>query len=387
MKKNIYKKSLELHKKLKGKIELLSKVPVTTRDELSLAYTPGVAAVSQAIAEKKERVWELTSRGSWVAIVTDGTAVLGLGDIGPEAALPVMEGKAVLFKEFGGVNAFPICLATKDPDEIVAAVKMIEPSFAGINLEDISAPRCFEIEARLKKELSIPVFHDDQHGTAIVVTAGLLNAAKVVGKSMHELNVVVHGAGAAGIAVTKMLVGHGVSDIILIDRKGIISRGRGGLTDIKKEISKITNKKNISGGLADAVKGADVFIGVSAPDVLSAKMVRTMAHDPIIFALANPVPEIMPEEALKAGAAVVATGRSDYPNQVNNVLAFPGVFRGVLRCRAASITEEMKRAAAHALANALPNPTRDRILPDPLDRTIPEIIAVAVEKAYKIKKR
>ena len=373
--------SLELHRRLKGKIELKPKAPIVTREDLSLMYTPGVADVCLAIAEDVSRVWEYTSRGNWVAVVSDGTAVLGLGDIGPEAALPVMEGKAVLFKEFANVDAFPIVLNTKDPDEIVRVVKAISPSFGGINLEDISAPNCFEIERRLKEELDIPVFHDDQHGTAIVVQAGLINALKLTGKNWESLRVVVNGAGAAGMTITNMLVAQGVKDIVLVDSKGIIGRGRTDLNPYKQKIATQINPDNLVGGLAEAIRGRDVFIGVSKGNIVSPEMIASMNKDSIVFALANPVPEIMPDVAKKAGARIVATGRSDFPNQVNNVLAFPGVFRGALDARAPQITDAMKRAAAIALAAHVTQPTDDMIIPDPLDKSVAEAVARAVREA------
>ena len=378
---DIYQESLALHKKLKGKIALAPKAHIETRHDLSLMYTPGVAEVCREIAKDKEKMWEYTSRRNWVAVVTDGSAVLGLGNIGPEAGMPVMEGKAVLFKEFADVDAFPICLATQDVDEIVETVVRIAPSFGGINLEDISAPRCFEVEERLKKLLDIPVFHDDQHGTAVVVLAGLMNAAKITGRTMNSLKIIVNGAGAAGVAVAKLLVSVGVRDIVMVDTKGIVTSRRENLTPDKRALLSFTNPYDIHGSLADAVKGRDVFIGVSAPGVLTEDMIRTMAADPIIFAMANPTPEIMPDIAKAAGAAVVATGRSDFPNQVNNVLAFPGIFRGVLDIGAKTITEAMKIAAAEALAAYVINPTSDYIIPDCLDKQVASAVAEAVKKA------
>jgi malate dehydrogenase (oxaloacetate-decarboxylating) len=370
--------TIELHKKLRGKIALRPKFPLTSRNDLSLAYTPGVGAVSKAIADHPDRVWELTSRGNWVAVVSDGSAVLGLGNLGPLAALPVMEGKAMLFKEFADVDAFPICLSTQNVEEIIAAVKHIAPSFGGINLEDISAPRCFEIERRLQEELDIPVFHDDQHGTAIVVLAALLNAVKVTGRTFQHLRIVVSGAGAAGASVARILLSQGVQDIVVVDSRGILSRDRTDLNDEKRELVKITNRKNTSGTLKEAMKGQDVFIGVSAPGIVTSDMVKEMASDPIIFAMANPVPEIMPDEARKGGAAIVATGRSDFPNQVNNVLAFPGIFKGALAVRAPKITKEMQLAAAMALAAYVSEPSVNQILPDPLDRSVAQAVARAV---------
>lgn len=377
---NIAERALELHKTHKGKIALQPKISVASREELSLAYTPGVAAVSSAIADDVNMVWEYTSRGNWVAVVSDGSAVLGLGNIGPEAALPVMEGKAVLFKEFAGIDAFPICLNTQNVDEIVTIISAIAPSFAGINLEDISAPRCFEVEERLKKILDIPVMHDDQHGTAIVVLAGLLNAARVARKNMSDLRIVINGAGAAGTAVAYLLLRAGVQDIIVIDSKGILSRERGDLLGAKQALSEKTNIQHISGTLADAVKGSDVFIGVSKPGVLTKDMIRAMAADPIIFALANPVPEISLEEARAAGARIMATGRSDAPNQVNNALAFPGIFRGALDAHLREITEDMKLAAAHAIATCVPNPTTDRFIPSVFDKNVVQKIVEAIRK-------
>ena len=370
--------ALDLHKAHKGKIEIASKVPIVTRDDLSCAYTPGVAAVSREIALHPETVWDYTSRGNWVAIVTDGTAVLGLGDIGPAAALPVMEGKAVLFKEFGGVDAFPVCLDTKDPDEIVAIVQALAPSFGGINLEDISAPRCFQIEERLKACMDIPVFHDDQHGTAIVVLAGLLNASRVALKEISSLKVVINGAGAAGTAIARLLLFYGVRDIVVVDSKGILSTERGDMNPDKLDLASVTNLRRLSGTLSDALAGSDVFIGVSAPGVLTGDLIKTMAGDPIIFALANPTPEIMPEEARAAGVRFIATGRSDYPNQINNVLAFPGLFRGVLDARCTAITDDMKIAAAHAIAACVPAPSEEEFMPSTLDKNVAQAVATAV---------
>lgn len=373
------KQSLELHRKLKGKIALLPKMRVEKREDLSLLYTPGVAAPSVEIGKDKEKVWEYTSRGNWVAIVTDGSAVLGLGNLGPEAALPVMEGKAILFKELAGVDAFPICLNTQDPEEIIETVCRIAPSFGGINLEDIAAPKCFEIEERLKEKLDIPVFHDDQHGTAIVVLAALMNATRVLGREFSQLRITISGSGAAGIAIAKLLLSQGVKDLIMVDSKGIISRDRNDLNDSKKELLILTNKENRSGNLSEAMKKRDVFIGVSAPGIVTQEMVHSMNPEPIIFAMANPIPEIMPEEARKAGAALVASGRSDFPNQINNVLAFPGVFRGVFDSGKHAITEEIKLVAAKALAAYVEHPTLEKILPDPLDRHVSEVIAEAIK--------
>lgn len=383
---DVYEKSLELHEKSKGKLSVVSKVKVENRDDLSLAYSPGVAEPCRKIAGNKEDVYKYTSKGNLVAVVTDGTAVLGLGDIGPEAALPVMEGKCVLFKEFGDVDAIPICLDTKDTEEIIRTVKLIAPGLGGINLEDISAPRCIEIETRLKQELDIPVFHDDQHGTAIVVAAGLINALKVVNKKIEDIKVVVNGAGAAGSSIIKLVKKLGAKEIIAIDRVGILRRSDKDKYDFsKKELAEITNSKDIAGGLADAIVGADVFIGVSAPNVLSKDMVRSMNKDAIVFAMANPTPEIMPEEALEAGAAIVGTGRSDYPNQINNVLVFPGLFKGALRAKSKKITEEMKIAAAEGLASLIKDEElrKDYIIPDPFDKRVAEAVATAVEKIAK----
>lgn len=371
--------ALDLHKKHPGKIALDVVTPITKREDLALAYSPGVAEPCKIIAENPEAVWEYTARGNWVAVVSDGTAVLGLGDIGPEAGLPVMEGKAVLFKEFAGVDAFPIVLNTKDVDEIVETVKRFAPTFGGINLEDISAPRCFEIEERLKEELDIPVFHDDQHGTAIVTLAALINAAKLTNRAFADMKVVISGAGAAGVAIANILLAKGVQNIIAVDSRGIISSQRDNLNEAKQRLLQVTNPENIDGSLTDAMNGADVFIGVSAAGIVSQEMVRSMAADPIIFAMANPVPEIMPQEALDAGAAIVGTGRSDFPNQVNNVLAFPGIFRGVLDAKSPAITDEMKLAAAQALADYVKNPTAEEVIPDALDKNV----AVAVAEAVK----
>ncbi len=367
---------------LGGKLEVRAKSPIKTRDDLSMAYTPGVARICRAIAEEPSKVWSLTIKQHAVAVVTDGTAVLGLGDIGPEAALPVMEGKAILFKEFGGVDAWPICLATKDVDEIVAAVSAIAPVFGGINLEDISAPRCFEIEDRLRARLDIPVFHDDQHGTAVVVLAALLNALKVVDKRLDEISVVVTGVGAAGVATTKMLLAAGVRDVIGCDRQGAIWLGRPGLDGYKLEYARLTNPRGITGSADDALVGADVFIGLSGPGVVSPQGVRSMARDAIVFAMANPTPEVLPEE-IEGAVAVIGTGRSDYPNQINNVLAFPGIMRGALDARASAITEEMKLAAAHAIATAIPEEQleADYVIPSVFDRTVASLVAEAVAQA------
>ena len=381
------KLSLEMHEENKGKIEVVSKVRVETKDDLSTAYTPGVAEPCRKIHENPMDVYKYTCKANTIAVVSDGTAVLGLGDIGPLAAIPVMEGKGILFKRFGNVDAFPICLDTKDTDEIVETVKRIAPSFGGINLEDISAPRCFEIEERLKKELDIPVFHDDQHGTAIVCSAGIMNALKLVGKKINEVTAVINGAGAAGISITKLLLSFGLKDAILVDRQGAIYEGRDGLNPAKAEIAKITNKNKEAGSLADVVKGKDIFLGVSAPGVLTKEMVSTMAKDSIIFAMANPTPEIMPDEAKAGGAAVVATGRSDFPNQINNVLVFPGIFRGALDVRAKAITEEMKRAAAIAIASIVKEDelNADYIIPDAFNPEVAKEVAKAVaDEAVKL---
>ena len=367
---------------LGGKLEVHGKTAIKTRDDLSMAYTPGVARICRAIAEEPSKVWNLTIKQHAVAVVTDGTAVLGLGDIGPEAALPVMEGKAVLFKEFGGVDAWPICLDTTDVDEIVACVRAIAPVFGGINLEDISAPRCFEIEDRLRATLDIPVFHDDQHGTAIVVLAALVNALKVVGKRLDEIAVVVTGVGAAGVATTKMLLAAGVRDVIGCDRQGAISLARPGLDGYKLDYARVTNPRGVTGSADDALAGADVFIGLSAPGVVSAEGVRSMARDAIVFAMANPTPEVMPEE-IEGAVAVIGTGRSDYPNQINNVLAFPGLMRGALDARASAITEAMKLAAAHAIAATIPEDQLepDYIIPSVFDRNVAPRVAEAVAQA------
>jgi len=372
--------ALEKHAELKGKIGLEVKSSLATREDLSWAYTPGVAEPCRRIAENKEDVWKYTARGNWVAVVSDGSAVLGLGDIGPEAALPVMEGKAALFKEFGGVDAFPLVLDTQDVDEIVAIVKAMAPSFGGINLEDISAPRCFEIEKRLTEELDIPVFHDDQHGTAVVTLAAVLNALKVVGKKIEDVTVAMSGAGAAGIACAKILIDQGVGNVIMADSRGILSSDRDNLNDAKKAMLAVTNRNDLSGSLTDAMRGVDVFIGVSAPGVVNTEMVQSMNEGAVVIAMANPVPEIMPDEAKAGGAVVVATGRSDFANQVNNVLAFPGIFRGALDVRAKAITSEMKLAAAKALADSVEVPTAENIMPDVLDKRVSERVAEAVRE-------
>ncbi|MGA9227283.1 MAG: malic enzyme-like NAD(P)-binding protein [Mesobacillus sp.] len=376
--------ALHMHRVNKGKLESKSKVPVANARDLSLAYSPGVAEPCKEIYDKPETVYDYTMKGNMVAVVSDGTAVLGLGNIGPEAALPVMEGKAVLFKAFAGVDAFPICLNTTDIDKIVETVKLLEPTFGGVNLEDIAAPNCFAIEERLKKETNIPVFHDDQHGTAIVTVAGLVNALKIVGKKMNEIKVVANGAGAAGIAIIKLLYSYGVRDIIMCDTKGAIYEGRpNGMNAIKDEVAKFTNRDNVQGTLAEAIKGADVFIGVSVAGALTSEMIQTMNSDPIIFAMANPVPEIMPEEAKAAGAKVIGTGRSDFPNQVNNVLAFPGIFRGALDARATHINEKMKVAAVNAIAGLIHESelSSDYVIPGPFDPRVAPEVAAAVAKA------
>ena len=377
------KKSLEMHYELKGKIEIAPRAKADTREALSLAYTPGVAAPCLEIQKDVNKSYELTRRWNTVAVVTDGTAVLGLGDIGPEAGMPVMEGKCLLFKEFGGVDAVPLCIRSKDVDEIVNTVALLAGSFGGINLEDISAPRCFEIERRLKERCDIPVFHDDQHGTAVIMLAGLMNALKVVGKRLEDVKIVTSGAGAAGIAIIKLLSSCGAGSVVMTDRHGAIYKGREELNPAKREIAEITNKSCEKGTLADVLKGADVFIGVSAPGVLTKEMVAGMAENAIVFACANPTPEIFPDEAKAAGAAVVSTGRSDYPNQINNVLAFPGIFRGALDARASEINDEMKIAAAHALAGIVGDDrlSRDNILPQAFDPGVGDTVAAAVKAA------
>ena len=374
--------ALKMHEEHKGKISVTSKVAVKTRDDLSTAYTPGVAEPCRKIRDDKSEVYRYTAKGNLVAVVSDGTAVLGLGDIGPEAAMPVMEGKSILFKEFAGIDAFPICLDTKDTDEIVETVKRLAPTFGGINLEDISAPRCFEIERRLKEELDIPVFHDDQHGTAIVVSAGLTNALKYVGKEFSEAKVVINGAGSAGISICKLLLELGVGDIVLVDRNGILAVGEEWMNPAQKEMAEKTNKEQIHGDLKTAMQGRDVFVGVSAPNIVTAEMVSTMAKDAVVFAMANPTPEIMPDEAKKGGAKVVATGRSDFPNQINNVLVFPGIFRGALDARATDITEEMKIAAVKAIADIIKPEelTEDYIIPGAFDERVADNVAREVAK-------
>lgn len=379
------KESLKLHYEWKGKLEVTSRAAVDSKEALSLAYTPGVAQPCLEIQKDINKSYELTRRWNTVAVVTDGTAVLGLGDIGPEAGMPVMEGKCVLFKEFGGVDAIPLCVRSKDVDDIVKTVSLLAGSFGGVNLEDISAPRCFEIEKRLKECCDIPIFHDDQHGTAVITLAGLINALKLVGKDIKDVKIVTSGAGAAGIAIIKLLMSMGLQNVIMTDRTGAIYKGREGLNPIKEEMAEITNKDLQKGTLADVIKGADVFIGVSAPGTLTKDMVKTMAKDPIIFACANPVPEIFPDEAKEAGAAVVSTGRSDFPNQVNNVLAFPGIFRGALDVRASDINDEMKVAAAYALADLVSDDelNADYILPAAFDPRVKDAVAKAVAQAAR----
>ena len=381
---NYSEEALKMHMNKKGKIEVVSKVKVENKDDLSIAYTPGVAQPCIEINKNVEDVYKYTSKGNLVAVVSDGSAVLGLGNIGAEASIPVMEGKAILFKEFAGVDSFPICLKTQDVDEIVNAVKLIEPVFGGINLEDISAPRCFEIERRLKKELDIPVFHDDQHGTAIIVTAGILNSIRLLrNKKIEELEIVINGAGAAGIAICKMLLDMNVKNIVLCDKYGILEENSRDINWAQKEMLKYTNKNRETGSLVDAVKGKDVFIGVSRPKMLTSEMIKTMAKDPIVFAMANPIPEIMPDEAKESGVFVLGTGRSDFPNQVNNVLAFPGVFKGALECRASEIKEAMKVAAAKAIADFIPAEklSREYILPNAFETGVADAVAEAVKRA------
>ncbi|UAL51288.1 MULTISPECIES: NAD(P)-dependent malic enzyme [Metabacillus] len=381
---SLREEALHMHLIHKGKLESKSKVPVRNAKDLSLAYSPGVAEPCKEIYDDKNKVYDYTMKGNMVAVVSDGTAVLGLGNIGPEAALPVMEGKAVLFKSFAGVDAFPICLNTTDVDKIVETVKLLEPTFGGINLEDIAAPNCFVIEERLKKETNIPVFHDDQHGTAIVTVAGLVNALKLTGKQMSNIKVVANGAGAAGIAIIKLLYRYGVRDIIMCDSKGAIFEGRSfGMNNVKAEVAKFTNRDRAEGSLADVIKDADVFIGVSVEGALTKEMIAAMKKDPIIFAMANPVPEIMPSDAKEAGAMVIGTGRSDFPNQVNNVLAFPGIFRGALDVRATHINEQMKIAAVEAIASLISAEelSADYVIPAPFDARVAPAVAAAVAKA------
>jgi len=383
-----YKESLKMHRENKGKTAIISKVKVTSKDDLSTAYTPGVAEPCREIHKNPELVYEYTNKSNTVAVISDGSAVLGLGNIGANAAIPVMDGKALLFKEFAGIDAFPICLDTQDTDEIINIVKKIAPTLGGINLEDISAPRCFEIEERLQAELNIPVFHDDQHGTAAVVLAGLINSLKVVGKEAPNCKVVVNGAGSAGVAITKLLLAHGFKNIIMCDKDGILDEASGNLNYMQKKMATITNPGGEKGLLADAMKGADIFVGVSAPKVVTQDMVRSMNKDAILFAMANPEPEIMPNLAKEAGAAVVGTGRSDFPNQVNNVLIFPGLFKGALAARASRITDSMKLAAAHALAGVLPEEELryDNVMASPFDEGVATAVAAAVAVAWEKEK-
>ena len=377
--------ALDKHREWAGKIEVVTRAPITNREELAVAYTPGVAEPCLKISENVDLSYTYTRRHNLVAVVTDGTAVLGLGDIGPEAGMPVMEGKCALFKTFGDVDAFPLCVRSKDVDEIVKTVALLAGSFGGVNLEDISAPRCFEIEKKLKAICDIPIFHDDQHGTAVVTMAAMLNALKLTGKKIEDLSVVVNGSGAAGIAITKLLMSKGLKKVVLCDRKGAIYKGRDGLNAIKSEMAEISNLEMKKGSLADVIKGADVFIGVSAPGSLTKEMVKTMNPDPIVFAMANPVPEIMPDEALEAGVKIMGTGRSDFPNQINNVLAFPGIFRGALDVRASDINDEMKIAAAEAIANVIPESELrpDYIIPDSFNPHVKDAVANAVKEAAR----
>jgi len=378
---NTDEKALMMHEQWKGKLEITSKSPVKSREDLSIAYTPGVAEPCKVIAEDKEAAYKYTMKANTVAVISDGSAVLGLGNIGPHAAMPVMEGKAVLFKEFGDVNAVPICLDTQDTEEIIQAVTWLAPAFGGINLEDISAPRCFEIEERLKASLDIPVFHDDQQGTAIVVLSGIINALKVVNKKKEDCKVVVNGAGSAGVAITKLLLTYGFPNIIMCDKVGIVSKATEGLNWMQQKMTEVTNLNNETGTLADALKGADIFVGVSAPNIVTSEMVASMNHDAILFAMANPVPEIMPDAAKAAGARVVGTGRSYFPNQVNNVVAFPGIFKGALEGRASQITEEMKLAAAEAIAGLVPAEelNENNIMPEAFNPKVAELVAEAVK--------
>lgn len=380
---NIKEEALKMHKENRGKLEVKSKVPVNTKHDLAVAYTPGVAEPCLKIKEDKSKVYEYTMKGNTVAVVTNGTAVLGLGDIGPEAGLPVMEGKAVLFKEFGGIDAFPICIDTKNPDKVIETVKLIAPSFGGINLEDIKAPECFYIEKMLKEQLDIPVFHDDQHGTAIVVLAGLYNAIKFVGKTLEEVKIVINGAGAAGISICRLLLLAGAKNIVMCDKKGALVENEEWLNEAQKEIAKITNRNFERGTIENIIKGKDVFIGVSGPNVLNEDMVKSMNRDSIIFAMANPTPEIMPDIAKKAGARVVATGRSDFPNQINNVLVFPGIFKGALEVKAREITDKMKLAAARGIAELINTEelNEEYIIPDALDKRVCDAVAMEVKEA------
>ena len=381
---DVKEKALQKHYEWHGKIEVISRAPIETREDLSLAYTPGVAQPCLEIAKDPELSYKLTRRSNLVAVITDGTAVLGLGDIGGLAGMPVMEGKCCLFKEFGGVDAFPLCVKSKDPDEIVRTIELISDSFGGINLEDISAPRCFEIEAKLKERLDIPVFHDDQHGTAIVVGAAMMNAVKCAGKNLSEITVVINGAGSAGIAIGKFLLKLGIGDLIMVDISGILNRGEKYTNTAHAEMSRLSNKNNIKGTLADALRGADVFVGVSKPNLVTPEMVKSMADKPILFPMANPNPEITYELAKESGAYIVGTGRSDYPNQINNVLVFPGIFKGALACRAKAITEEMKLAAAYAIAALVPEDklSPEYIIPSALDKSVAEAVAKAVANEW-----
>lgn len=381
----VNEKALKLHEEWNGKLETVSKTPVKSREDLSLAYTPGVAEPCKVIANDPEAAYKYTIKSNTVAVISDGSAVLGLGNIGPLAAMPVMEGKAVLFKEFGGVNAVPICLDTQDTEEIIRTITYLAPAFGGINLEDISAPRCFEIEERLKKILNIPVFHDDQHGTAIVVLAGIINSLKVVGKQKENCKVVVNGAGSAGVAITKLLLTYGFKNVIMCDKVGIVDETTEGLNWMQQKMAKITNPEHETGSLKDALKGADIFVGVSAPNIVTSEMVASMNQDSILFAMANPIPEIMPDVAKAAGAKVVGTGRSDFPNQVNNVVAFPGIFKGALEGRASQITEEMKLAAAFAIAGLVPEEklSEDNIMPEAFDPQVAYVVAEAVKSHIK----
>lgn len=374
-------KALEMHEKWNGKLETVSKSPVKSREDLAIAYTPGVAEPCNVIAKDKEAAYKYTMKANTIAVVSDGSAVLGLGNIGPHAAMPVMEGKAVLFKEFGGVNAVPICLDTQDTEEIIKAVTLLAPGFGGINLEDISAPRCFEIEERLKATLDIPVFHDDQHGTAIVVLAAIINSLKVIGKKKEDCKVVINGAGSAGVAIAKLLLTYGFPNIIMCASRGILSKSTQGLNWMQQKMTEITNLDNLTGTLADAMKGADIFVGVSAPNTVTKEMVASMNKDAVILAMSNPIPEIMPDDAKSAGARIVGTGRSDFPNQVNNVVAFPGIFKGALEGRAPQITEEMKLAAAEAIASLVPEDelNEDNIMPEAFNPKVAELVAEAVK--------
>ena len=378
---SVNEKALEMHEKWNGKLETVSKSPVKSRDDLAIAYTPGVAEPCNVIAKDKEAAYKYTMKANTIAVVSDGSAVLGLGNIGPHAAMPVMEGKAVLFKEFGGVNAVPICLDTQDTEEIIKAVTWLAPGFGGINLEDISAPRCFEIEERLKATLDIPVFHDDQHGTAIVVLAAIINSLKVIGKKKEDCKVVINGAGSAGVAIAKLLLSYGIPNIIMCSRKGILSKSTEGLNWMQQKMTEITNLDNLTGTLADAMKGADIFVGVSAPNTVTKEMVASMNQDAVILAMSNPIPEIMPDDAKAAGARIVGTGRSDFPNQVNNVVAFPGIFKGALEGRAPQITEEMKLAAAEAIASLVPENelNEENIMPEAFNPKVAELVAEAVK--------